>query len=285
MGINRRPRTSLSKEEASPGQPDFQSILSSLPFAFLPASAAHDSAAAAAEASLPAPASTLGLRPEDDGALQHRRRGPGEPGRCREAGWERAFHLSLPTVGPPAFAPTAALSQGAGAPIGPLSLAPLSMQGQGLVGEGAPSAVGAASAIASVGASRIGERPPSREPPVGPQRDGGAHCGGRAVLERDIGVRADCSPRQWIVGKPIRRRHPIGGAKSRPRRPEIRSRSVAIGRPDCQFGCPRPYGAERQGRRRSARSNSVRRAVGGPRKRVRRGAVGVSRSGAVVRIL
>src|SRR5208282_4729569 len=185
---------------ASPGQPDFQSILSSLPFAFLPASAPHEGAAAA-EASPPAPASTLGLRPEDDGASNIAGADPANPAAVGRLVGERAFHLSLPTVGPPAgapigpsslaplamqgqglvgegapsavgvasalapswsktsaFAPTAASSQGAGAPIGPSSLAPLSMQALGLVGEAAPSAVGAASAIASVGASRIGER-------------------------------------------------------------------------------------------------------------------------------
>ncbi len=132
---------------ASPGQPDFQSILSSLPFAFLPASAPHKGAAAA-EASPPTPASTLGLRPEDDGASNIAGADPANPAAVGRLVGERAFHLSLPTVGPPAFAPTAASSQGAGAPIGPSSLAPLAMQGQGLVGEGAPSAVGVASALA-----------------------------------------------------------------------------------------------------------------------------------------
>ncbi len=132
---------------ASPGQPDFQSILSSLPFAFLPASAPHEGAAAG-EASPPAPASTLGLRPEDDGASNIAGADPANPAAVGRLVGERAFHLSLPTVGPPTFAPTAASSQGGGAPIGSSSLAPLSMQGQGLVGEGAPSAVGVASALA-----------------------------------------------------------------------------------------------------------------------------------------
>src|SRR5208282_5871860 len=138
---------------ASPGQPDFQSILSSLPFAFLPASAPHEGAAAA-EASPPAPASTLGLRPEDDGASNIAGADPANPAAVGRLVGERAFHLSLPTVGPPTFAPTAASSQGGGAPIGSSSLAPLSMRGQGLVGEGAPSAVGVASALAP----RLGAR-------------------------------------------------------------------------------------------------------------------------------
>src|SRR5271165_5222051 len=193
--------------EESLGQPDFHSILSSLPFAFLPASAPHEGAAAPAEASALAPASTLGLRPEADGASNVADADPTNPAAVGRLVGERAFHLSLstsgnvlaerpPTVGPPALAPTPDSSQGAGAPvrppalaptpdssqgagapvrppalaptpassqaggapIGPSSLAPLSTQGQALVGEGAPSAVGAASASASVGASRIGER-------------------------------------------------------------------------------------------------------------------------------
>jgi len=226
--------------EESLGQPDFHSILSSLPFAFLPASAPHEGAVAAAEASALAPASTLGLRPEDNGASNVADADPANPAAVGRLVGERAFHLSLSTsgnvlaerpptvgplalaptpassqgagapigppalaptaassqgagapvgppafaptpassqaggapvgrppassqgagapVGPPALAPTAASSQAGGAPIGPSSLAPLSTQGQALVGEGAPSAVGAASASASVGASRIGER-------------------------------------------------------------------------------------------------------------------------------
>jgi hypothetical protein len=148
----------LKQGEGSLGQPDFHSILSSFPFAFLPASAPHEgAAAAAAEASPLAPASTLGLRPEDDGASNVGDADTANPAAVGRLVGERAFHLSLPTVGPPAFAPTPASSQGAGAPIGPSPLASLSMQGQALVGEDAPLAVGTASAIASAGASRIGE--------------------------------------------------------------------------------------------------------------------------------
>ena len=266
--------------EASLGQPDFHSILLSLPFAFLPASAPHEGAAAAVEASPLAPASTLGLRPEDNGASNVADADPTNPAAVGRLVGERAFHISLstsgnvlaerpPTVGPPALAPTPASGhpdrQGAGAPIGPSSLA-------GTAFDARPSAGRRRRALRRRRRQRHRlsrsephwRKSPSRQPPVGPQRDGDTPRGGRAVLERDIGVRADCSPRQWIVGKPIRQHHPTGGAKSRPRRPEIRSRSVAIGRPDCEFGCPRrPCGAERQGRRRSARSDPVRRAVRG----------------------
>ena len=158
VGGDQSPTSNEPKQGgASPGQPDFPSLLSSLPFAFLPASAVHDGAVAA-EASLPAPASTPGLRPEDDSAPNIAGADPANPAAVGRLVGERAFHLSLPTVGPPAFAPTAASSQRAGAAIGPLSPAPLSMQAPGLVGEGAPYAVGVASAIASVGASRIGGR-------------------------------------------------------------------------------------------------------------------------------
>ncbi len=136
--------------EAPPGQPDFQSILSSLPLAFLPASAPRESAAAAAEAPLLAPASTLGLRPEDDGASNVADADAPNAAPVGRLVGERAFHLPLQTVGP-----TAPLSQGGGAR--PPFLVPISTQGQGLIGEGAPSLVGAASAIASVGASRTGE--------------------------------------------------------------------------------------------------------------------------------
>ena len=116
---------------ASPGQSDFQSILSSLPFAFLPASAPQEGAAAA-EAPPPAPASTLGLRTENDGPSNIAGAVPADPAAVGRLVAERAFHFSLSTVGPKAFAPTAASSEGGGAPIGPSSLAPLSMQVPGL---------------------------------------------------------------------------------------------------------------------------------------------------------
>ena len=241
-----------------------------MPFAFLPASASHEGAAAAAEASLPAPASTLGLRPEDDGASNIADADPANPAAVGRLVGERAFHLSLPTVGPPspappmqpqllgegapsavgvasalapslsetsAFAPTAASSQGAGAPIG-LSLAPLSMQGQGLVGEGAPSAVGAASAIASVGASRIGERvllaslPSARSATAAPLVEA-APSSSETSASAPIAplVNGSSANPSASITRSAAQSPAHGGRKS-----EVAA--SPFGRPDCEFGCP-----------------------------------------------
>src|SRR5271165_775417 len=173
--------------EASPGQPDFPSILASLPFAFLPASAPHEGAAAAAETPLLAPASTLGLRPEDDGASNVADAAPANPAAAGRLVGERAFHLSLltsgnvlaerpPPVGPPALAPTAASSQRAGAPIGPPALAPTAASSQAGGAPVGPPALAPTASSSEAGGAPIG-RSPALAPTAASSQAGGAPIG------------------------------------------------------------------------------------------------------------
>jgi hypothetical protein len=179
---DRLPTSNEPQQEVSrPGQPEVLPVLyggtflSALPFALLPAPASHEGAAAAADASLLAAGSTMGSGLEDNHASDAASPNMANSAATATLVGERAFHFSSvsTSAGAPAVHPPTTGGPGTDAPpsasaggsntresqqIGPSSLAPLAMQGPGLTGESASSAVGAASASVSAGASLIGKR-------------------------------------------------------------------------------------------------------------------------------
>ena len=253
---DRSPTSNEPQQEVSPpGQPDVLPVLyggtflSALPFALLPASASHEGAAAAADASLLARGSTMGSELEDTHASNAASPDVANSATSATLVGERAFHFSSvstsagalavhpPTTGGPGTdAPPSASAGGSNTresrQIGPSSLAPLAMRDSGLTGESASSAVGAASAGVSAGASLIGKRALL----AGLSTAGDAVARGlpdAAPSRGEILPQAPiCDSRQWNVGQPIRRHAPSDGAKFRPRRPEVWGCGVAAGRPD-----------------------------------------------------
>ena len=248
------PKQGQSPSGQSDGHPMLGdgAFLSSLPFAL---AASQAPAAAGADASLLAQASTKGARLGTGGASTAATVNLATPAPARLTG-ERAFHLALstsavfsgdlsPTAGPPftgspSPAPAAGESEN-GAP-GPPTLAPLSMQGRGQTHDAAPSPPSAAGASLSPA-----EATPKASAPVAPRAAGGSANPrvspiGAAAQEPARGGRkaeAAASPSPARVASPAvpsAKAEPVDKADARPPDP-----AASSGQPAAQgggFGAP-----------------------------------------------